>query len=101
MGDLLLYLQLKFSSPNCFVPRNAARFEPTDCNRVLGDVLAVWDGAISESGDRLTFDYLPMVIADELRLLELFEQLIDNAIKFRLVSRDTTGTLGHDVLKFP
>ncbi|MGK7900631.1 MAG: ATP-binding protein [Hormoscilla sp.] len=74
MGDLLLYLQLKFSTGN---------FEATDCNQVLRDVLAVCNGALKESGARLTFDYLPTVIADELRLLDLFEHLITNAIKFR------------------
>ena len=72
--DMLLYLNLK-------VPRS--KFEATDCNRVLRDVLAVCDGAIKQSNARLTFDYLPMAIADEIRLLELFEQLIANAIKFR------------------
>jgi len=74
MGDLLLYLQLKFST---------GKFEATDCNRVLRDVLAEKQGAIKANDARLTFDYLPTIIADELRLLELFEQLITNAIKFR------------------
>lgn len=74
IGALLAYLQLKFS------PK---KFEATDCNRVLRDVLADLQGAIKANDARLTFDYLPMVIADELRLLELFEQLIANAIEFR------------------
>lgn len=74
MGDVLLYLQLKF---------RARKFEATDCNRVLTDVLADLQETILANDARLTFDHLPTVIADELQLLELFEQLITNAIKFR------------------
>lgn len=74
MGDLLGYLQLKF---------RARKFEATDCNRLLKDVLADLQGAIEANDARVTFDYLPMVIADELQLLELFERLIANGIKFR------------------
>jgi len=58
-------------------------FKPTDCKSVLEAVLANLRVAIEESGAVVTHDPLPTVMADEVQLTQLFQNLIDNAIKFR------------------
>jgi light-regulated signal transduction histidine kinase (bacteriophytochrome) len=40
-------------------------------------------GALEESGAEVTHDPLPVVLADELQLIQLFQNLIGNAIKYR------------------
>jgi light-regulated signal transduction histidine kinase (bacteriophytochrome) len=40
-------------------------------------------GAIEESGARVTHDQLPRVMADELQICQLFQNLIGNAIKYQ------------------
>jgi PAS domain S-box-containing protein len=57
-------------------------FEPTDCTAVLDQTLANLKAAIEESGAVVTHDPLPTVMADNLQLVQLFQNLIGNAIKF-------------------
>jgi PAS domain S-box-containing protein len=57
-------------------------FEPTDCTAVLDQTLANLKAAIEESGAVVTHNPLPTVMADKLQLVQLFENLIGNAIKF-------------------
>src|SRR6202023_3183872 len=40
-------------------------------------------GAIGESGALVTHDILPSVMADEMQLTQLFQNLVGNAIKYR------------------
>jgi PAS domain S-box-containing protein len=56
--------------------------EPTDCEKVLGQVLNNLKVAIAESNAVVTHDPLPRVIGDETQLLQLFQNLLSNAIKF-------------------
>jgi light-regulated signal transduction histidine kinase (bacteriophytochrome) len=58
-------------------------FEPTDCEAVLDQTLADLQVAIEESGAVVTHDPLPTVMADDLQLGQVFQNLIGNAIKFR------------------
>jgi len=58
-------------------------FEPTHCEAVLNEVRANLQAAIEESGAVITHDPLPTVMADRSQLTQLFQNLIDNAIKFR------------------
>jgi PAS domain S-box-containing protein len=58
-------------------------FTKTDCSHVLGQAIANLQAAIKESGAVLTNDSLPIVEADETQLVQLFQNLLDNAIKFR------------------
>lgn len=55
----------------------------TDCNAVLGQVRVNLSAAIAESQALVTNDDLPIVYADEGQLVQLFQNLIGNAIKFR------------------
>ncbi len=56
--------------------------EPVDLNEVLGDVLKNLDLAIREGGVRVEVEPLPWVAGDRTRLGQLFQNLLDNAIKF-------------------
>jgi PAS domain S-box-containing protein len=58
-------------------------FEPTDCSALLRDVLANLEVAIQESGATVTCESLPTVMADRTQMLQMFQNLIGNAIKFR------------------
>ena len=40
-------------------------------------------GALEESGALVTHDALPIVLADEMQLIQLFQNLVGNAIKYR------------------
>jgi len=59
------------------------RFEPTNCEAVLKHALDNLQMAVEESGAEVTHDPLPTVSADASQLLQLFQNLIANAIKFR------------------
>jgi light-regulated signal transduction histidine kinase (bacteriophytochrome) len=49
----------------------------------LQRTLDVLSGAIADSGAIVTHDPLPAVLADELQLLQLFQNLLGNAIKYQ------------------
>lgn len=55
---------------------------PVDCNAVLGLVLQHLQFRISESGARVSFDRLPVVMAHETRLFQVFQNLLGNALKY-------------------
>jgi PAS domain S-box-containing protein len=61
----------------------AKEFVAVDCEEVLEAVLGYLRFNIEESGAQVTHDPLPTVWADETQLLQLFQNLIGNALKFR------------------
>ncbi len=56
---------------------------PTDGNAVLKDALSNLHAALKDSGAIVTCDELPTVLADASQLLQLFQNLLSNAIRFR------------------
>ncbi len=58
-------------------------FRPVDLNHVFEDAVKNLSEAVRESSARITKDDLPVVTADETQMLQLFQNLIANAIKFR------------------
>jgi len=58
-------------------------FAPTDLEGVLGQAWKNLEMSAQESGARLVSDPLPAVLADEQQLIQLFQNLLANAIKFR------------------
>jgi PAS domain S-box-containing protein len=58
-------------------------FEPTDCTEVLAQALINLKSQIEETHAIITNDDLLTVMADENQLVQLFQNLISNAIKFR------------------
>ena len=57
--------------------------EPTDLNSVIKSLLFDLDMLIKETGAEITFDHLPTIQANSHQLRQLFQNLINNAIKFR------------------
>jgi light-regulated signal transduction histidine kinase (bacteriophytochrome) len=57
--------------------------EPVDCNRVVDQAVADLETAIAEHSAAVTREELPTVTADRRQLVQLFRNLVDNAIKFR------------------
>ena len=57
--------------------------EPTDAGRVLGQAIGDLATAIEESRAIVTNEDLPMVRADASQLVQVFQNLLANAIKFR------------------
>jgi light-regulated signal transduction histidine kinase (bacteriophytochrome) len=58
-------------------------FAPTDCGAVVAGTLRALQPAIEESAATVTHDPLPTVMGDESQLLQLFQNLLGNAIKYR------------------
>ena len=74
INDLLRYSR---------VGRQAQNFAPCDTRAVFGMVVSRLQEAIATSGATVTCGDLPTVIADERQLVQLFQNLIGNAIKYR------------------
>lgn len=72
--DLLAYSRVGTKSKS---------LEPTSCKTVLDLTLANLQFALEENSARVTHDPLPTVQADQSQLIQLFQNLIANAIKFR------------------
>jgi light-regulated signal transduction histidine kinase (bacteriophytochrome) len=74
INDLLAYSR---------VGTRGKEFETVDCAAVLDQASANLKIAIEESGAVVTHDRLPVVLGDASQLVQLFQNLIGNAIKFR------------------
>jgi PAS domain S-box-containing protein len=57
-------------------------FEPTSCEEILNQAIANLQAAIEENGAVVTHGHLPTVMADATQMVQLFQNLISNAIKF-------------------
>src|SRR5262245_34379065 len=58
-------------------------FEPVDCQKIYEAAVANLKIAIAESRAALTHDPLPTVMGDNVQLLQVFQNLLANAIKFQ------------------
>jgi light-regulated signal transduction histidine kinase (bacteriophytochrome) len=58
-------------------------FQPADCNELADIAVANLQVVIQETSAQITHDKLPVVQGDATQLIQLFQNLIDNAIKFR------------------
>lgn len=65
------------------VDMQGIEFQMTGVEKALDQSLANLRGRIRESGAIITYDSLPTVMADSTQLMQLFQNLIGNAIKFR------------------
>ncbi len=65
------------------VDMQAVEFQITDVETPLQRALSNLRGRITESGAVITQDPLPTLMADKTQLMQLFQNLIANAIKFR------------------
>jgi len=74
IGDLLAY---------CRVGTKGEEPRETSSEAALEQALLNLQGAIQESGGVVTHDPLPTVIADGAQLVQLFQNVVGNAIKYR------------------
>ncbi|MBE7383445.1 MAG: response regulator [Leptolyngbya sp. SIO1E4] len=71
--DLLSYAQ---------IGKDSEAFSRVDCNQVLAQALSNLDSALKESHADLNYPDLPTLLGNETQLIQLFQNLIGNAIKF-------------------
>jgi signal transduction histidine kinase len=64
------------------VGRNVA-FTHVDCSKIVLDVLAEMEVSIKENNASIHFSSLPFMIASEIELKRVFQNLISNALKFK------------------
>lgn len=74
INDLLTYSR---------VGTGGKEFAPVDCNRALAAARGLLQSAIRESGAVITHEPLPTVHGNETQLVQLLQNLLDNAIKYR------------------
>ena len=74
IDDLLTYSRLS---------TREAPLESADCSRTVQTALANLEMAIQESKAVITHDHLPVIKGDPTQLLQVFQNLINNAIKYR------------------
>jgi PAS domain S-box-containing protein len=65
------------------VGTRARPLAPTSLEQALSEALANLKLAVEESGAAITHDELPCVLADRIQMVQLFQNLISNSIKFR------------------
>lgn len=65
------------------VGTRGAAFRPINSQSVLDRVLANLKAVVEETGAAVTHDPLPIVQGDETQLVQLFQNIIGNGIKFR------------------
>ena len=65
------------------IGKDYKEFEKVDLNDVLKDVLDNLKQLINETNTEIIYDSLPIIFADKYQLLQVFQNLISNAIKFR------------------
>lgn len=73
IDDLLAYSR---------VGRRGKPLEPTDCDQVVGQAISNLTATIEENDALVTRDPLPQVTGDATQLMQLFQNLIGNAVKF-------------------
>ena len=64
------------------VGQQAKPFADVDCNSVLKDTLQLLDAAIRESHAHIEVASLPTVMGDRVQLIQLFQNLLGNALKY-------------------
>ena len=80
--QLLITDLLKLSRVN----RKAAPFTPVDVQEVLNVAMAHLAKKIKEKHARIERDAMPVILGDTFQLVTLFENLLDNALKFTSLS---------------
>ena len=65
------------------VGRSQKPFQLTDCNQAVEQALANLQGAIRQTQAVVTYSELPAVMGDISQLVQLFQNLVGNSIKYR------------------
>lgn len=73
ISDLLTYSRLD---------RNPKFPAPTDCNLIMDTVVRHLDTCIQATGATVIYEGLPTVVADAVQLTQVFQNLVENGIKY-------------------
>lgn len=65
------------------VGRSQKPFKPTNCNQVVDQALANLQAVIRDTKAVVSYSELPVVTGDISQLMQLFQNLVSNAIKYR------------------
>ena len=65
------------------VTTHAKEFEPTDLESIYKEVTSNLEVSIRENKAIISHDSLPVVMVDKTQIVQVFQNLINNAIKFR------------------
>jgi len=76
LSDLLTYSRT--------IHPDTATVDKTDLSKSLAQALTTLNNRIEENGATIVFDELPTVAADEAQLAQVFQNLLSNALKYRL-----------------
>jgi PAS domain S-box-containing protein len=87
INDLLAYSR---------VGTHGKPFQPTNCEVVVDRAISNLQLAIEDHGAIVTRDRLPTVMADSTQIVQLFQNLIGNAIKFRYKDKRPEVHIGMD-----
>jgi two-component system sensor histidine kinase/response regulator len=79
--ELLAYAQ---------IDRQEQDFQMIDCNQILEQVLENLQEAIAAKNAKITYETLPIIQGNETQLIQLFQNLISNGIKFMPADVDPT-----------
>lgn len=71
--DLLKYVRIE---------NHAVSFDDVNCDKILKQVLENLHAAISDNNAEITSDPMPTIHANGTQMIQLFQNLIDNAIKY-------------------
>lgn len=74
VDDLLTYSR---------VSKDTHQFEPTDCSAIAKDALENLRFDLESCGGTVTIDPLPTILGDRVQLLQLLQNLLSNALKYR------------------
>lgn len=74
INDLLVFSKLSYEKKN---------FKQIDFNKILGYVITGLKSEIEETNTKITYSNLPTVSVNYLLIIQLFENLISNAIKYK------------------
>jgi PAS domain S-box-containing protein len=73
ISDLLAYAR---------VTSSGKAFKPVHCAAVLSTVITNLQADIEKSGALITFDELPVVLGDETQFVQVFQNLLGNALRY-------------------
>jgi PAS domain S-box-containing protein len=65
------------------VVTNGGKFKPIDLENALNVAILNLNRVIENNNAKITYDPLPTMVADEGQIVQLFQNLIENAIKFK------------------
>jgi hypothetical protein len=64
------------------VTSSGKAFKPVHCAAVLSTVITSLQADIEKSGALITFDELPIVLGDETQFVQVFQNLLGNALRY-------------------